>query len=238
MNKSQAILREEPDFSLSAAEGGVGTGTAAVTVFGGCEAEIGREDSVGSLFKEGDETVSVDGNVGDGITTDDKRGVIAIGSGMLDEEQRWRDGLRLMLADDMAVEEGLEIVDTVVGNLGGIEDSLNVGHGTEMTGTGLVVDDADTFFATDRIGNAVKTVNNTTNLCISPRHVYALFEAEDGEGRQTAVGLDEQAYVFDDDLAVDELEAIEVVEPQCVTDGIVDGALDGDFIFEKVIEKD
>ena len=238
MNKSQAILREEPDFSLSAAEGGVGTGTAAVTVIGGSEAEVGREDGVGSLFKEGDETVTVDGDVGDGITTDDKRGVIAIGSGMLDEEQRWRDGLRLMLADDMAVEEGLEIIVTVVGNLGGIEDGLGVGHGTEMTGTGLVVDDADTFFATDGIGNAVKTVNDTTNLCLSPRHVYALFKAEDGEGRQTAVGLDEQAYVFDDDLAVDELEAIEVVEPQCVTDGIVDGALDGDFIFEKVIEKE
>ena len=143
-----------------------------------------------------------------------------------------------MLADDMAVEKGLEIIVAVVGNLCGIEDSLDVGHGTEMTGTGLVVDDADTFFATDRIGNAVKTVNNTTNLCISPRHVYALFEAEDGEGRQTAVGLDEQVHIFDDDLAVDELETIEMVEPQCVTYGSVDGTLDGDFIFEKVIEKD
>ena len=87
MNKSQAILRDEPDFSLSAAEGGVGTGTAAVTVFGGCEAEIGREDSIGSLFKEGDETVTMDGDVGDRLTADDERRVVAIRSGMLDEEQ-------------------------------------------------------------------------------------------------------------------------------------------------------
>ena len=87
MNKSQAILREEPDFSLSAAEGGVGTGTAAVTVVGGSETEVGREDGVGSLFKEGDETVTMDGDVGDGITADDERRVVAIRSGMLDEEQ-------------------------------------------------------------------------------------------------------------------------------------------------------
>ena len=79
-----------------------------------------------------------------------------------------------------------------------------------MTGTGLVVYDADTFFSADGIGDAVKTVNDATNLCLSPRHVYALFEAEDGEGRQTAVGLDEQTYVFDDDLAVDELESVKV----------------------------
>ena len=78
-----------PSCYLSAAESGVGTGTAAVTVIGGSEAEIGREDGVGSLFEEGDETVTVDGYVGDGFTTDDKRGIIAIGSGMLDEKQRW-----------------------------------------------------------------------------------------------------------------------------------------------------
>ena len=78
----------------------------------------------------------MDGYVGDGFTTDDKRGIIAIGSGMLDEEQRWRYGLRPMLADDMAVEEGLEIIVTVVGNLGGIEDSLDVTQ--EVTSSNLV----------------------------------------------------------------------------------------------------
>ena len=49
--------------------------------------EIGREDGVGSLFEEGDETVTVDGYIGDRITTDDKRGVVAFGSSVLDEEQ-------------------------------------------------------------------------------------------------------------------------------------------------------
>ena len=87
MNKSQAILREEPDFSLSAAEGGVGTGPAAVTVVGGSEAEFRRENGVCSLFEESDETVTVGSDVGDGFTTDDKRGVVTFGSGMLDEKQ-------------------------------------------------------------------------------------------------------------------------------------------------------
>ena len=35
-----------------------------------------------------------------------------------------------MLAYNMAVEERLEIIVAVVGDLGGIEDGLNVGHGT------------------------------------------------------------------------------------------------------------
>ena len=76
-----------PSCYLSAAEGGVGTRTAAVTVVGGSETEIGREDGVGSLFEEGDETVTVGSDVGDGFTTDDKRGVVTFGSGMLDEKQ-------------------------------------------------------------------------------------------------------------------------------------------------------
>ena len=71
----------------SFAEGGVGTGTAAVAVVGGHEAEVGREDGVNRLFEEGDETVAVDGDVGDRLTADDERRVVAIRSGMLDEEQ-------------------------------------------------------------------------------------------------------------------------------------------------------
>lgn len=71
----------------SFAEGGVGTGTAAVAVVGGHEAEVGREDGVNRLFEEGDETVAVDGDVGDGLPADDKCGIVALGSGMLDEKK-------------------------------------------------------------------------------------------------------------------------------------------------------
>ena len=89
MNKSQAILREEPDFSLSAAEGGVGTGTAAIAVVGRGETEVWREDGVGRLFEEGDETVAVNGDIGDGLPANDKCWVVAFSSGMLDEQKRW-----------------------------------------------------------------------------------------------------------------------------------------------------
>ena len=72
---------------LSSANRGVGTGITAFTVVGGRETESGREDGIGSLFEERDETVTVDGDVGDRLTADDERRVVAIRSGMLDEEQ-------------------------------------------------------------------------------------------------------------------------------------------------------
>ena len=56
---------------LSAAEGGVGTGTAAVAVVGGHEAEVRREDGLGGLLEQGDEAVAVDGDVSDGFAADD-----------------------------------------------------------------------------------------------------------------------------------------------------------------------
>jgi hypothetical protein len=193
----------------SFAEGGVGTGTAAVAVVGGHEAEVGREDGVNRLFEEGDETVAVDGDVGDGLAADDECGVIALGSSMLDEEQQWTHGFCMMLADDMAVEEGLKVVVAVVGNLRGVEDGIDVWHGTEMTNSCLVVDDADTILACGGVSDAIETVDDAAYLCLIPRHGNGMLEAEDGEGRQTAVGLDEQTYVADDDLAVDELETVE-----------------------------
>ena len=193
----------------SFAEGGVGTGTTAVAVVGGHEAEVGREDGVNRLFEEGDKTVAVNGDVGDGLAADDECGVVALGSGMLDDEQQRTHGFRMMLADDMAVEEGLKVVVAVVGNLRGVEDGIDVWHGTEMTSSCLVVDDADTILARDWVGNAVETVDDAANLCLTPRHRDGMLKAEDGEGRQTAVGLDEQTYVADDDLAVDELETVE-----------------------------
>ena len=56
---------------LSAAEGGVGTGTAAVAVVGGGETELGGEDGLGGLLEQGDEAVAVDGDVGDRLSADD-----------------------------------------------------------------------------------------------------------------------------------------------------------------------
>ena len=74
-------------FFLSATEGGVGTGTAAVAVVDGGEAEVGREDGLGGLLEQGNEAVAMDGDVGDGLAADDERGVVTLGTGMLDEKQ-------------------------------------------------------------------------------------------------------------------------------------------------------
>ena len=56
---------------LSAAEGGVGTGTAAVAVVGGREAEVRRAWAFVGLLEQGDEAVAVDGDVGDRLSADD-----------------------------------------------------------------------------------------------------------------------------------------------------------------------
>ena len=74
-------------FFLSATEGGIGTGTAAVAVVDGGEAEVGREDGLGGLLEQGNEAVAMDGDVGDGLAADDERGVVTLGTGMLDEKQ-------------------------------------------------------------------------------------------------------------------------------------------------------
>ena len=71
--------------SLSAAEGCVGTRTAAVAVVGGGEGKIGIEDIVDGILEEPDESIGVDRDVGDGLPADDQRGIVTLGSGMLDE---------------------------------------------------------------------------------------------------------------------------------------------------------
>ena len=195
---------------LPAAEGGVGTRTAAVAVVGGGEGKIGIEDIVDGILEELDETIGVDRDIGDGISADNQRGIVALGSGMLDEKQSRTHRLSMFLTNDVTIEESLEVIVAVVGNLGGIEDSVDIGHRTEMTGTSLVVDDANALLAADGIGNAVETVDITTSNAVAPRYLYALLEAENGKGRQATIGLDEQSHIADNDLAVDELQAVEI----------------------------
>ena len=195
---------------LPAAEGSVGTRTAAIAVFGGAEGKIGIEDIVDGILEELDETIGVDRDIGDGISADNQRGIVALGSGMLDEKQSRTHRLSMFLTNDVTIEESLEVIVAVVGNLGGIEDSVDIGHRTEMTGTSLVVDDANALLAADGIGNAVETVDITTSNAVAPRYLYALLEAENGKGRQATIGLDEQSHIADNDLAVDELQAVEI----------------------------
>ena len=77
----------DPFEPLLAAEVGVGTAGAAVAVGGGREGIVGIED-LGNLFvQEVDEFGGVGGDVGDGFAADCQRGVVAFGSGVLDEDE-------------------------------------------------------------------------------------------------------------------------------------------------------
>ena len=166
---------------------------------------------------------------------------------MLDEKQsrthgrvyRWQFKLCSLLPNDVTIEEGLEVVIAVVGDLGGIEDGIDIGHRTEMTGTGLVVDDTDAFLAADGIGDAVETVDVTTDDGLVPWHVYTLLKTEDGEGGQTTVGLDEQTHILDNHLTVDDLEAVEDLGGviQFTANGGIDGTADGAVVVEQGIEQ-
>ena len=104
----------------------------------------------------------MDGNICDRLTADDECGIIAFGTCMLDEKQRRAYWLFPFLADDVAVEEGLEVIIAVVGNLGWVEDCIDVRHGLRTAGTGLVVDYTDALLAADRVGDAVETVDDTS----------------------------------------------------------------------------
>ena len=134
----------------------------------------------------------------------------------------------MLLTNDVAVEESLEVIIAVVGNLGGVEDGVDIGHGTEMTGTSLVVDDTDALLAADGIGDAVETVDITTCNAVAPGNLHALLEAEDREGCQATIGLDEQTHIADDDFAIDELQTVEITPIfQFAADGGIDGTADG-----------
>ena len=198
---------------------GVGTAGAAVAVGGGCERIVGIED-LGNLFvQEVDKLGGVGGDVGDGFAAEFQRGVVAFGSSVLDEEQGGGYGLIGGLAHDVAVDEGLQVVVAVVLDVVGVEDGLDVGQVFLAKGTGLVVDDADTVAACLGIDDGVEAVDDAcdggddglgavggSDVAL---HADGFLETEDGEGRQAAVVLEQLTDIADDDLTVDELEAVE-----------------------------
>ena len=103
----------------------------------------------------------------------------------------------------MAVEERLEVVVAVIGDLCRVEDRVYIWHGLRKARACLVIDDSDALLAVGWVGDAVETVDDAAYDRLAPRHVGRLFQAQNGEGCQAAVCLDEEPQVSYDDLTVD-----------------------------------
>lgn len=149
--------------------------------------------------------------------TQTKGRIIVVGACMLDEEKGWGNGDVLRLApDNMAVEEGLQVIITVFLQILLGKDGIHIGQWFEPATAGFVVDYTDLFRAI--IGHdAVKTVDHTANHGpegIAARgylvvHLHGFLESQDGERCQPTIDLEQLPDVFDDNLAIDNLYAIE-----------------------------
>ena len=155
---------------------------------------------------------------------------------MLDEEQGGRDGLRGLLRHDVTVEEGLEVVVAVLLNVGRVEDGVDIGQRFQAAGARLVVDHADALFASDGVIDHVETVDKSTYLHVAQHHADRMFEAEDGERRQTTVEFQKLMDVMDDDLTVDDMQAVEQGQVEFFVDGGIDSPFYLDTAFQKVVE--
>ena len=142
----------------------------------------------------------------------------------------------------------------MVVDAGGVEDGLYVGQILLAAPAGLVVDHADALAAGGGVGDAVEAVDDAADgsgerLLVADGgngiwHRDFLLKAEDGEGREPAVGLQQLAHIADDDLAVDELEAVErrqgarrVLDvEELALDGLVDNLLDLYLALQHVVD--
>ena len=99
-------------------------------------------------------------------------------------------------------------------------------------------------FARLWITNAIQTVDDSTNLKTTNLSEYPLFKVENAEGGKTAVYLKQLAYVLDDNLAIDNLQAIEWWQrarwggnlKELLFNSLVYGALDGNLFLKQLLE--
>ena len=115
----------------------------------------------------------------------------------------------MLLADQMGVDESLQIVITVVLQALLLEDGFNIGQGLWRFAACLVVDDADTLLTV--LDDTVQTVNTAADGC---RDVWCLqrtfdiaFQTDDGERSQRMVNTEQLPQIVNNDFAVDDLYA-------------------------------
>ena len=66
--------------------------------------------------------------------------------------------------------------------------------------------------------------------------LHVTFQAENGEGGEGFVNLDELAQVADDYLTIDEVQTASDSVGQLLVKGIINGALDGGFVLQQLLE--
>ena len=170
---------------------------------------------------------------------------------MLDEEQGRGNGLILRLeSDDMAVEEGLQVIVTMVFQTFLGKDGIYISKGLESSTTGLIIDYANLFLSIQGC-DAVQTVDQTAKcggkgvaansyLIIHPD---IFFETQNGERRQATVDFKELSDVFDDDFTIDNLQTIERRQlagrifdlEEFLFESLIDGTLDVYFCLKQIL---
>ena len=137
----------------------IGAAFAALAVVGGLQGNVGIEHVADGGLQQFHETLGVVAYVADRLLVELQDGVVALGSGVLDEEQGRRDGrIGMIVCHDDSVEHGLQVVVGVVFEALLAEHSVDIGQRLETVGAGLVVDDADVV-ASLSISHHVHTVD-------------------------------------------------------------------------------
>lgn len=208
---------------LSATQASEGTEPAAVQVAGGGKGYGGVEYLLHGFFQQRQERCGACVDIVDAFLSEVEYGV---GRRVLDEEQRRTHGqpcgiVAFRPAHEYGIEYGLQIVVVVAWQVLRAEDSLHVGQWRRPVAARLVVYYSYAVLSL-AIGaglrDAVKPVYPPTygsayravgRLDIDGCH-HVAFQSDDGEWGELLVLCEQQSQIVNDDLAVDELQSVEL----------------------------
>lgn len=189
---------------LYLAEEPVRTCETALAKGGGLIGYVRIEHLVNGLAEELHELRDEGTHIVDWHLTEAEGGVEGITTSMLNEEESRRDRyLRIGLAHQGGIKEGLQIIVAVVGHILRLEDGFNVWKRTWLVAARLIVDDSNALHAV--LHDAVKTVNTSADADVRGCAIYVAFQADDAERSLSLVDSEQLTEVMDDDLAADKL---------------------------------
>ena len=141
ITKTTANNKDKRHFFLihwsTPAQGTIRTMLADALVGSGLKSFVGREHARHGLHQQLIEPLAIRSNVENGLFAETQCGVIVLGCSMLDEEQGGRDGKveggrwkmeggRWKEADDVGIDEGLQIIVAVIVNLFWGKDGIDI----------------------------------------------------------------------------------------------------------------